>query len=158
MKAALDPVIDFEAMLIPDSWQQVSLVAPALAVEDIITNACDKKDLERIQKTTGKDKLKTVTLLGPSTWSSPKGTSGDPQLIERGGKYVLCSVYVEAFYESERSPRDQGLRHRLPRGAQGRVHHPARRGGLRHGRDGAQHHREEARPTRARASARCCST
>ncbi len=99
MKAALDPVVDFEAMLIPDSWQQVSLVAPALAVEDIITNACDKKDLERIQKTTGKDKLKTVTLLGPSTWSSPRGTSGDLQLVERGGKYVLCSVYVEAFSE-----------------------------------------------------------
>jgi ABC-type branched-subunit amino acid transport system substrate-binding protein len=99
MKASLDPVIDFEAMLIPDSWQQVSLVAPALAVEDIITNACDKKDLERIQKTTGKDKLKTVTLLGPSTWSSPKGSSGDLQLVERGGKYVLCSVYVEAFWE-----------------------------------------------------------
>lgn len=104
MKAALDPVIDFEALLIPDSWQQVSLVAPALAVEDIITNACDKKDLERIQKTTGKDKLKTVTLLGPSTWSSPKGTSGDPQLLERGGKYVLCSVYVEAFLEGSERP------------------------------------------------------
>ena len=104
MKAGLEPVIDFEAMLIPDSWQQVSLVAPALAVEDIITNACDKKDLERIQKTTGKDKLKTVTLLGPSTWSSPKGTSGDPQLMERGGKYVLCSVYVEAFYETSDRP------------------------------------------------------
>ncbi len=103
-KGALEPVIDFEAMLIPDSWQQVSLVAPALAVEDIITNACDKKDLERIQKTTGKDKLKTVTLLGPSTWSSPKGTSGDPQLMERGGKYVLCSLYVEAFYESSDRP------------------------------------------------------
>ncbi|MDP1827273.1 MAG: penicillin-binding protein activator [Archangium sp.] len=104
MKASLEPVIDFEAMLIPDSWQQVSLVAPALAVEDIITNACDKKDLERIQKTTGKDKLKTVTLLGPSTWSSPKGTSGDLQLMERGGKYVLCSVYVEAFYETSDRP------------------------------------------------------
>ncbi len=104
MKASLDPVIDFEALLIPDSWQQVSLVAPALAVEDIITNACDKKDLERIQKTTGKDKLKTVTLLGPSTWSSPRGASGDLQLIERGGKYVLCSVYVEAFYEQSERP------------------------------------------------------
>ncbi len=104
MKASLEPVVDFDALLIPDSWQQVSLVAPALAVEDIITNACDKKDLERIQKTTGKDKLKTVTLLGPSTWSSPKGTSGDAQLIERGGKYVLCSVYVEAFYEQSDRP------------------------------------------------------
>jgi ABC-type branched-subunit amino acid transport system substrate-binding protein len=99
MKAQLEPIVDFEGLLIPDSWQMVSLVAPALAVEDIITNACDKKDVERIQRTTGKDKLKTVTLLGPSTWSSPKGASGDPMLIERGGKYVLCSVYVDSFYE-----------------------------------------------------------
>jgi branched-chain amino acid transport system substrate-binding protein len=103
-KAGLDPVIDFEALLIPDSWQKVSLVAPALAVEEMVTNACDKRDLERIQKTTGKDRLKTVTLLGPSTWSSPKGPSGEPQLIERGGKYVLCSVYVDGFYENSDRP------------------------------------------------------
>ena len=104
MRKSLDPVVDFEALLIPDSWQRVSLVAPALAVEDLITNACDKKDIERIQKTTGKDKMKTVTLLGPSSWNSPKGASGDPQLLERGGKFVLCSVYVDAFYEgSERA-------------------------------------------------------
>jgi ABC-type branched-subunit amino acid transport system substrate-binding protein len=104
MKSKLEPVVDFEALLIPDAWQTVSLVAPALAVEDLITNACDKKDLERIQKTTGKDKLRTVTLLGPSTWSSPRGASGDPMLLERGGKYVLCSVYVDTFFEgSERA-------------------------------------------------------
>lgn len=104
MKAKLDPVVDFEALLIPDAWQTVSLVAPALAVEDIITNACDKRDLERIQKTTGKTHLKTVTLLGPSTWSSPKGQSGDPMLIERGGKYVLCSVFVDTFFEGSDRP------------------------------------------------------
>jgi ABC-type branched-subunit amino acid transport system substrate-binding protein len=103
-KAGLEPVIDFEALLLPDSWQKVSLVAPALAVEEMVTNACDKRDLERIQKTTGKDRLKTVTLLGPSTWSSPKGPSGDPQLIERGGKYVLCSVFVDGFYENSDRP------------------------------------------------------
>ncbi len=104
MRKSLDPVVDFEALLIPDSWLRVSLVAPALAVEDLITNACDKKDIERIQKTTGKDKMKTVTLLGPSTWNSPKGASGDPQLLERGGKFVLCSVYVDGFFEgSERA-------------------------------------------------------
>lgn len=103
-KAGLAPVIDFDALLVPDSWQKVSLVAPALAVEEMVTNACDKRDLERIQKTTGKDRLKTVTLLGPSTWTSPKGPSGDPQLIERGGKYVLCSVFVDGFYENSDRP------------------------------------------------------
>jgi len=109
MRDKLEPVIDFEALLLPDSWDRVSLVAPALAVEDIVTNACDKKDLERIQKTTGKDKLKTVTLLGPGTWSSPKGTSGDPMLIERGGKYVLCAVYVDAFYEGSERPQTKAF-------------------------------------------------
>lgn len=102
---AVDPIIDFEALFIPDLWSKVALVAPALAVEEVVTNACDKKDIERIQKTTGKQKLKTVTLLGPSTWSSPKGASGDPQLIERGGKYVLCSVFVDGFYENSDRPQ-----------------------------------------------------
>lgn len=100
IRKELDPVVDFEALLIPDSWQRVSLVAPALAVEDLVTNACDKKDLERIQKTTGKDQLKTVVLLGPSTWSSPRTRNGESwELVERGGKFVHCSVYVDGFYE-----------------------------------------------------------
>lgn len=106
---AVDPIIDFEALLIPDSWQKVALVAPALAVEEVVTNACDKKDVERIQKTTGKNKLKTVLLLGPATWASPKGNSGDPQLLERGGKYVLCSVYVDGFYEGSERPKTKAF-------------------------------------------------
>jgi ABC-type branched-subunit amino acid transport system substrate-binding protein len=103
-KSNVEPIVDFEALLIPDAWQQVSLIAPALAVEDIITNACDKRDLERIHRTTGREKMKTVTLLGPSSWSSPKGSSGDPMLIERGGKYIQCSIYVDAFYEGSDQP------------------------------------------------------
>ena len=103
LKSNIEPVVDFEALLIPDSWQRVGLVAPALAVEDIITNGCDKRDLEKIMKTTGKKtakELKTVTLLGPSTWSSPKDRNGDYELVTRGGKFVQCSVYVDGFYDS----------------------------------------------------------
>ncbi len=102
LRSNLPPVIDFEALLIPDAWQKVSLVAPALAVEDMVTNGCDKKDIERIMKTTGKTNakdLKPVVLLGPSTWSSPKDRNGDYELVQRGGKFVLCSVYVDGFYE-----------------------------------------------------------
>ena len=104
MRSKLDPVVDFEALLIPDAWQKVGLVTPALAVEDIITNACDPKDLEKIKKTTGKTKLNTVTLLGTNTWSSPKGQSGLPLLIERGGKFVSCSVYVDGFFADSERP------------------------------------------------------
>jgi branched-chain amino acid transport system substrate-binding protein len=104
LRSGLDPVIDFEAIFIPDDWKRVSLVGPALAVEDIVTNACDPRDLERIRKTTGKRDLKTVTLLGTNTWSSPKGRSGLPELVERGGKFVTCSVYVDGFFVDSQRP------------------------------------------------------
>ena len=89
----LPPIIDFDALFIPDSYQRVSLVAPALAVEDIITNACDKKDIERIAETTGKKakELKTVLLLGSDAWNFE-------ELVDRGGKFVQCAVFVDAFY------------------------------------------------------------
>ncbi|MFN0061834.1 MAG: penicillin-binding protein activator [Myxococcaceae bacterium] len=105
LRSALEPVVDFDALFIPDSWQQVGLIAPAMAVEDIITNACDPKDLARIRKTTGKKNLKTVTLLGSSRWSSPKGRSGNAELIERGGKFVTCSVYVDGFFAESSRPQ-----------------------------------------------------
>ncbi len=104
LKSGLEPVVDFEAIFIPDDWKRVSLVGPALAVEDIITNACDPRDLERIRKTTGKKDLKTVTLLGTNQWSSSKGRSGLPELIERGGKFVTCSVYVDGFFIDSQRP------------------------------------------------------
>ncbi|MBZ4395777.1 MULTISPECIES: penicillin-binding protein activator [unclassified Myxococcus] len=104
VKSNVEPIIDFEAIFMPDDWRRVSLVAPALAVEDIVTNACDPRDLERIRKTTGKKELKTVTLFGANQWSSPKGRSGLPELIERGGKFVTCSVYVDGFFVDSQRP------------------------------------------------------
>ncbi len=99
LRSSLEPVVDFEALFIPDEWRRVSLVAPALAVEDIITNACDRKDIEKIKKTTGKKDIRTVILLGTNQWgTSPKGQSGLPELLERGGKFVLCSIYVDGFF------------------------------------------------------------
>lgn len=104
VKSGVEPIIDFEAIFMPDDWRRVSLVAPALAVEDIVTNACEPRDLERIRKTTGKKELKTVTLFGANQWSSPKGRSGLPELIERGGKFVTCSVYVDGFFVDSQRP------------------------------------------------------
>jgi len=105
LRASLEPVIDFDALFIPDEWARVSLVAPALAVEDIITNACDPRDLEKIKKTTGKKDLKTVTLLGANEWSSPRSkATGLPEILERGGKFVTCSVYVDGFFADSDRP------------------------------------------------------
>jgi len=99
LRNSLSPIVEFDILFIPDEWRRVGLIAPALAVEDIITNACDARDLERIRKTSKGKNFKTVTLLGPSTWASRKGQSGVPELLERGGKFVMCSVYVDGFYE-----------------------------------------------------------
>ncbi|WPB76065.1 penicillin-binding protein activator [Archangium violaceum] len=107
MKGGVEPIIDFEAIFIPDEWRRVSLVAPALAVEDIVTNACDARDVERIRKTTGKKTIKTVMLLGTNAWSSSKGASGMPELVERGGKFVTCSVYVDGFFVDSQQPATQ---------------------------------------------------
>jgi hypothetical protein len=104
LRSQLQPIVDFEALFIPDDWRSVGLVAPALAVEDIITNACDPQDLERIRKTTGNKNLRTVTLLGTNQWSSPKGRSGLPELVERGGKFVTCSIYVDGFFVDSQRP------------------------------------------------------
>jgi branched-chain amino acid transport system substrate-binding protein len=102
-KKDLEPIVDFEALFIPDEWSRVGLIAPALAVEDIITNTCDAKEIEKLKKTTGKTDIHTVTLLGGQGWNSPKNAEGVPRLIERGGKFVLCSVFVDGFYaESNR--------------------------------------------------------
>jgi ABC-type branched-subunit amino acid transport system substrate-binding protein len=99
----LEPIVDFDALFIPDEWSRVGLIAPALAVEDIITNTCDAKEIEKLKKTTGKTDIHFVTLLGGQGWNSPKNAEGVPRLIERGGKFVLCSVFVDGFYaESSR--------------------------------------------------------
>ena len=104
---SVEPIVDFDALFIPDDWRRVGLVAPALAVEDIITNACDPRDLQRILSTTGKKTLKTVTLLGSNQWNSPKGRSGNAELMERAGKFVQCSVYVDGFYADSIRPATQ---------------------------------------------------
>ncbi len=91
------PVVDFDVLLVPDYWKSVGLVAPALAVEDVITNGCDVKEIEKIKKTTKRD-VKTVTLLGTAGWNSP-------DLVNRAGKYVQCAVFVDGFYVA--SAREQ---------------------------------------------------
>jgi ABC-type branched-subunit amino acid transport system substrate-binding protein len=91
LRESLDPVIDMEAIFIPDFAKNVALIAPALAVEDVVTNTCDQKELDRIRKTTGREKLKAVQLLGGNGWD-------DPSLFDKAAKYVECAVFVDGFF------------------------------------------------------------
>jgi ABC-type branched-subunit amino acid transport system substrate-binding protein/outer membrane protein assembly factor BamD (BamD/ComL family) len=89
------PVVDFDALFIPDSARTVRLIAPAIASEDVITSGCDQRELEVVRKTTRNEKnLRPVQLLGTNLWNNPD------LVDERIGaaKYVQCSIFADSFF------------------------------------------------------------
>jgi len=97
LRDRLAPVTDFDAVFIPDFADKVALVAPALAVEDVVTATCDERELARVRKGTDREDLQPVQLLGANGWD-------DPQLVERAGKYVECAVFVDGFFAGSARP------------------------------------------------------
>jgi branched-chain amino acid transport system substrate-binding protein len=100
LKSQQAPVVDFDALFIPDSARTVGLLAPAIAAEDVITGGCDAKELDIIKRTTKNEALRTVQLLGTSLWDSADLTD------ERRGvaRYVQCSIFVDSFYAASERP------------------------------------------------------
>jgi len=94
------PIIDFDVLFIPDFASTVRLVAPALAAEDIVTNGCDQKEVDIIKKTTKKEDLRTVQLMGWMGWDSQE------LVDERTGaaRYVACSIFVDGFFARSDRP------------------------------------------------------
>jgi ABC-type branched-subunit amino acid transport system substrate-binding protein len=72
------PIVDFEALLVPDGPEMLGLVIPQLAYHDIVN----------------------VTLLGTNLWYSPK-------LLQDAGEYVQGAVFPTDFYPESRLPRVQ---------------------------------------------------
>ncbi len=64
-----EPIIDFDAIFIPDSHEKVALIAPQLAYHDVVG----------------------VTLLGTNLWNSP-------ELIGIAGKYVNGAIFPSDFF------------------------------------------------------------
>ncbi len=96
------PIPEFDVLFIPDSYRTVGLIAPALAVEEVITNVCDTRDIERIKETTGREELSKVQLLGPNAWHHP-------ELVTRGGRHVRCSVFVDGFFANSKRPETRSF-------------------------------------------------
>jgi ABC-type branched-subunit amino acid transport system substrate-binding protein/predicted negative regulator of RcsB-dependent stress response len=69
------PILDFEAIFIPDSYGKVGLIAPQLAYYDV----------------TG------VKLLGTNLWNSP-------ELVEMAAPYLQGAVFVDGFFPESRLP------------------------------------------------------
>jgi branched-chain amino acid transport system substrate-binding protein len=64
-----EPIIDFDAVFIPDSYERAGLIASQLAFYDVVD----------------------VTLLGTNLWNSPK-------LIEIAGRYVHGAIFPSGFF------------------------------------------------------------
>lgn len=98
---ALPPITDFDAVLLADFARNVKLIAPALAVEDVLTATCLPEELKRIEKTTKKE-LHVVQLLGGNGWG------GNPSLFDSGpggaGRHVRCAIYVDGFFAGSANP------------------------------------------------------
>lgn len=97
LRDRLAPVTDFDAVFIPDFAAKVAQIAPALAVEDVVTATCDLAEVERIRKATEREDLLPVQLLGANGWD-------DPQLLDKAAKYVECAVFVDGFFAASQRP------------------------------------------------------
>jgi len=64
------PIVDFEAVFIPDNYERVAMIAPQLVYHDVLN----------------------VQLLGTSMWHSPK-------LIELAGDYVQGAIFSSGFFK-----------------------------------------------------------
>ncbi|MCG6877941.1 MAG: penicillin-binding protein activator [Deltaproteobacteria bacterium] len=70
-----DPVIDFDAVFIPDTYQRVAMIAPQLAFYDVLG----------------------VRLMGTRLWDSPK-------LIEMAGNYLQGALFSSGFVAESENP------------------------------------------------------
>ena len=95
------PIVDFEALFIPDGSRGVSFVVPALVAEDVLlTN--QRSAVEAYKKATGNEKVRPVLLLGPSTWN-------DPDIATRLGRQVDGAVFVDGFDPDDQTKLVQGF-------------------------------------------------
>ncbi len=97
LRKELDPIVDFDALFVADFADNVALIAPALAVEDVVTATCDRGEVDRIRKATGRAVVRPVQLLGANGWD-------DPALVEKAGRYVTCAVFVDGFFAGSDRP------------------------------------------------------
>ena len=85
-KAVLPPVIDYDAIFLPDNWRRVALVASSLAYEEFpVGRFKPNRDAE------------ALPLLGLNAWN-------DPRIVSAGGKYLQDSIFVDAFLPTDEAP------------------------------------------------------
>ncbi len=95
-EADVSPIVDFDALLIPDDYRTVSYILPAFEAEDVLlTN--DPYTIAVFRKTTENRKVKPVQLLGGNMWNNP-------ELGKRLKRKIDGAVFVDSFYSSSDVP------------------------------------------------------
>ena len=70
-----EPIVDFDAVFIPDNYQRVAMIAPQLLYHEVVD----------------------VLLMGTSLWQSPK-------LLELAGDYVQEALFTSGFFANPDDP------------------------------------------------------
>ena len=83
----LPPMVDFDALFVPDDYLRVGQLLPFFALADVPIGGYLARNPNQ----------RPVVPLGTSGWNNP-------QLIQRGGRYVEGAVFVDAFYPESPSP------------------------------------------------------
>ncbi len=86
---AAPPIVDFEALFIPDGFRNVSYIVPALVAEDMLVTS-DSRTVSAYRKTTKGGRVRRVRLLGGNYWN-------DQELEDRLGRQIDGSVLVDGF-------------------------------------------------------------
>lgn len=75
-KDLLPPVVDFDAVFIPDSPKAIGQIGPMLAYNDV----------------------ENIPLIGTNLWNTP-------QIVTRGGKFVENSLFIDGFFAEDPNPQ-----------------------------------------------------
>lgn len=94
---AAPPIVDFEALFIPDGFRNVSYIVPALVAEDMLVTS-DPRTVSAYKKTTKGGRVRRVRLLGGNYWN-------DKELEDRLGRQIDGSVLVDGFNPRSGEPR-----------------------------------------------------
>jgi ABC-type branched-subunit amino acid transport system substrate-binding protein len=73
------PILDFDAIFIPDNHRRVPLIVSALAYEEFSIGSFLAKD------------HKTIYVMGLNAWNNPS-------IVDKGGQYLVNGIFVDAFW------------------------------------------------------------
>jgi hypothetical protein len=82
-KATLRPIIDYDAIFVPDGYQRAALLASALAFEEFPVGGF-RPHADDVP----------LGLVGLNAWNNP-------EWARRGGDYVRQSIFVDAFWSGD---------------------------------------------------------